>query len=295
MARLAEHQFGVVSLEQMRAHGISARQVERLLAYGHLHRLHRGVYAVGHRRVVDHAHLLAALLATGKSAFLSHRTAAAVWGLRVVAAKAIEVTVETGGRRNRLVVHRSGTVHSDEVTTRNGLRVSSVARLLVELAPRESDAELERLITQAVRKGIFRVEKVEQALARHTRRPGVTRLARAVAEYRPKPDRKSGLEEAFDLLLQRHPGIPSPQTNIVIEGWEIDCYWPEHRVALELDGRPYHVAVRDMEKDRLKDGKLLGMGIRPLRITDRRLEHDAGGALNDLLALLKRPELRRPI
>ena len=285
---MAGRQYGVVSLEQLLARGLGYEQVRFAVAQGHLHRLHRGVYAVGHRRLIDHAHLIAALLACGPAAFLSHRTAAAVWGLRVVAVKAIEVTVTTGRKRKGLVVHRA-TAEPDpaELTTRNGLRVSTVARLLVELAPRESRAELDRLITAGVRKGVFHPEQLEAALARHARRPGIAKLARAVAAYRPRPDRKSDLERAFDEMLQRHPEIPPPpQTNVFIGGWEIDCYWPEQKVALELDGRPYHVSVRDLEKDRVKDAKLLGMGIRPLRITDRRLESDPAGALTDLLILL---------
>jgi very-short-patch-repair endonuclease len=87
-------------------------------------------------------------------------------------------------------------------------------------------------------------------------------------------------------LLAQHPEIPEPQRNIYIHGWEIDCYWPEHKLAVELDGRPYHIAVKDMEKDRVKDAKLLRLGIRTLRITDTRFELDPLGVLDDLLAAL---------
>lgn len=286
---MARRQYGVVSLEQLLACGLSLWQVQRLVQRGHLHRLHRGVYAVGHTRLIDHAHLIAALLALGPSAFLSHRTAAAVWGLRVVAVRAIEVTVPStcGRRRAGLIVHRSSDPHPHDLANRNGLRISSVPRLLVELAPREPPRELDRLITEAVRKGIFRADRVDEALARHSRRPGIAKLKAALAAYRPGPDRKSKLESAFDALLDRHPEIPKPRTNIVIGAWEIDCYWPEHKVAVELDGRPYHVAVADIEKDRYKDAKLLAMGIKPLRITDRRFQADSAGALDDLLALLQ--------
>ncbi len=284
---IAQRQYGVISLEQLLACGLSYKQVERLVEKGHLHRLHRGVYAVGHRRLISHAHLIAALLAAGPRSFLSHRTAAAVWGLRQLAVRAIEVTSPTGRGRTGLTIHRASTdPHPDDLCTRNGLRISSFPRLLVELAPRESAAELDRLITEAVRRGILRPDKVEEALERHARRPGSARLRHALAAYRPKPDRTSELERAFDALLARHPDIPPPLANVRIGIWEIDCYWPEQRVALELDGRPYHVAIADLEKDRYKDAKLLGMGIRPLRITDRRLESDPLGALGDLRVLL---------
>ncbi len=172
------------------------------------------------------------------------------------------------------------------VRTRDGLRVSSVPRLLIELAPRESPRELDRLITLAIRKRILDLDKMQAALGRQRRRPGLAKLKAALAAYLPRPDRKSGLERAFDELLAKHPEIPPPQRNIYIDGWEIDCYWPEQRLALELDGRPYHVVVRDLERDRLKDAKLLTVGIRVLRITDSRFELDPLGALEDLRVAL---------
>jgi hypothetical protein len=154
--------------------------------------------------------------------------------------------------------------------------------MLIEVAPLETPRELDRLITEGVRKSFLDVGK----LALNGRRPGAAKLKVALAAYLPKPDRKSGLERDFDQLLARHPEIPPPERNVYIDGWEIDCYWPEHKLAVELDGRPYHIAVRDMEKDKLKDAKLLRLGIRVLRITDTRLGLDPGGVLDDLLAAL---------
>ncbi len=159
--------------------------------------------------------------------------------------------------------------------------------MLIELAPTESARELDRLITAAVRKGILDLGNMRLALDRQGRRPGLPKLTRSLKDYLPKPDRKSELERSFDQLLGRHPEIPQPQRNVHIDGWEVDCYWPEHRLAVELDGRPYHVAIKDLERDRRKDAKLLGIGIRVMRITDGRFEHDPLGALNDLLAALR--------
>jgi hypothetical protein len=158
--------------------------------------------------------------------------------------------------------------------------------LLIELAARESSQELDRLITLAIRKRVLNLDKIQAALALQSRRPGLANLRAALANYMPRPDRKSELERAFDELLAQHPEIPPPQRNIHLHGWEIDCYWPEQRLAVELDGRPYHLAVRDIERDRLKDAKLLKVGIRVLRITDNRFEYDARDALGDLFAAL---------
>lgn len=128
------------------------------------------------------------------------------------------------------------------------LRVSSVPRVLVELATREKPAELERLVTVAVQKRLLPLDRrdaraaLEAVLARHERRPGIAKLTAVLAAYRRTKSRKSDLELAFDRLLAQHPEIPEPQTNIYIGHWEIDCFWPEHNLAVELDGRPYHVA-----------------------------------------------------
>jgi Protein of unknown function (DUF559) len=283
---LAGRQDGVISRAQLRRIGLTKHEIDCLIAWGYLLPLHRGVYAVGHRRLEPRAHLRAALLALGPTAFLSHRTAAAVWGLRNLTTRLIELTVPGCRRRSRgsLVIHH--TADGTFVTARDGLRVSSVSRLLIELASRESAQELDRMITLAIRKRILNLDKMQDALAGQSRRRGLANLRTALANYMPRPDRKSDLERAFDELLAQHPEIPPPQRNIHLHGWEIDCYWPEQRLAVELDGRPYHLAVKDIERDRLKDAKLLTAGIRVLRITDNRFEYDARDAVEDLLAAL---------
>jgi hypothetical protein len=256
-----------------------------------LHRHHQKVFAVGHARVSERAHLFAALLSLGPRAFLSHRTAAAVWGLRSINIHSIEVTLIGSAARPRdgLTLHRvRAEPHSDDVRMRGDLRVSSVPRMLIELAGRETAAELERLVTEAVRKRLLRPDaadgraSLEATLARHPRHPGMGTLAAVLATYRRTESHKSQLELAFDRIIAQHPDIPDPQRNIHIDIWEIDRFWPGHRLAVELDGRPYHVAARDMERDRVKDAALLRHGITPLRFTDFRVEHDAHGMLADL-------------
>ena len=228
LARRAGRQFGAVSREQLLALGFTAKEVSGMVQRGLLHPLYAGVCAVGHTRIVGHARLIGALLSCGTASFLSHRTAAAVHGLRQENASRIEVTVP-GARapvRHELIVHRTAhRPHPLEVVVRNGLRVS-----------------------------------------------------------RPRPKRKSGLERAFDALIAGTE-IPPPLRNVIVEGWELDCYWPEHRLAVELDGRPYHVAVRDIERDKHKDAKLLRLGIAVMRITDLRLELEPQAVLADVRAL----------
>jgi very-short-patch-repair endonuclease len=287
VSRLVAEQEGVISREQLRGAGFTDNEIKALIRRGLLIPLHRGVFAVGHRRLSTRAHLVAALLAAGRQSFLSHRTAAAVYGLRDVAIRRIDVTVPGGKRRSRGPLRIHTTATEPDVKTRNGLRVSSVPQMLIELAPDESERALNHLITQAVRRQVLDLEKMRLALARHGRRPGVAKLERALAGYLPTEDRRSDLERDFDAFLREHPEIPVPRRNIMIDGWEIDCYWPEQRLAVELDGRPYHVAIRDIEKDKFKDAKLLLRAIRTLRITDTRFNHDRSGVYEDLLSLTK--------
>lgn len=289
--RLATRQLGVVSQTQLYELGFAHEQVRRMVRHGWLLAIHHNVYAVGHRGLVPMAYLLAAQLSLGPRCFLSHRTAAAVYGLRAVNRHEIELTVTGGGRRRRpgLRIHRTvAEPHPRDVRMSGLFRVSSVMRLLCESAPRESEAELERLITLAVQKQLLRPQAndgrrdMEEALARHAGYRGMGKLARVLHAYRRVKDSKSGLERDFDALLAEHPEIPDPERNIHIDGWEIDRFWPEQRLAVELDGRPYHMAVRDMEKDRRKDAALQRLRLIPLRFTDHRINTDQAGILGDL-------------
>ncbi len=293
MAELAARQLGVVSRERLRELGFSDRQVQLRVEHRRLHRVHHNVYAVGHRRLTSRAQLVAALLSAGARAFLSHRTAAAVWGLRAtIDVRRIEVTIPGAGGRRRatgLTVHRCAREPEPaDVRDRDGLRVSSVLRLLIELADRERRPELDRLITVAVRRRLLRLDaadgraEVEAALARHARRPGLGRLRQALAGYTRPDSSRSGLERDFDDLPRRHPEIPQPRRNVRLGVWEIDRWWPDHRLVVEPDGRPYHVAVADMERDRIKNAELQKLGLTPLRFTDLRMQHDRAGILADL-------------
>jgi hypothetical protein len=290
VAGLAAKQFGVVSLDQLLASGLTRKQVYRLVERGFFHRLFRGVFAVGHPNIGSWGWLMAASLACGPDAFLSHRTAAAAFGLRDISTYRIEVTIHAGRAqsRDRLIIHRtSWATHPEEITTRNKIRISSVPRLFIELSPKEKPAELERLITLSARKRILDVDAVERAIVRHSRRPGIAILKAAFARYRPGPDRRSELERLWDLALERTPDIPQPLKNVTLDGWELDNYWPQFGLDVELDGRPYHIAVRDIEKDKLRDAKLLRRGIQTLRFTDFRIEYDIADCLDDVRAVIR--------
>ncbi len=295
---MAAAQFGVVSVGQLLALGLTSRQIGGLVAQGFLHRLFRGVFAVGHRNVGQWGWLRAASLAAGTGAFLSHRTSAGARGLREIATKQIELTVVSGKTRsrNRLVIHRtSRPPHPEDLTTKNGILISSVPRMFMELAATEKPVELERIITLTARKQMLDIGAVERAILRSAGHPGVGVLKVVFAAYRPGPDRKSELERKFDAGLADAPDIPPPLKNVVVEGgWELDNYWPEFGLDVETDGRPYHIAARDIEKDKFRDAKLLRIGIQTLRFTGLRIDLDLLGCIDDVRAVIAFNRRRLP-
>ncbi len=286
---LATKQGGLVTIEQLRQLGLTRREIQGRVARGFLIAIHRGVYLVGHRAVTDQAYLAAALMATGPDAFLSHRSAAAAWGLRPVDRRQIEVTVPGAGRRSRAAIwiHRvSPDVQAADVVAHNRLRVSSVPRMLIELGPRESRGELRRLVTQAIRAKILDVHAMQSVLERYARHPGVVAARSVVADYLPAPPGRSTLEDDFAAWLTQHAWLPKPQRNVHLGGWEIDFYWPQLRLAVETDGGPYHITIGDMERDRAKDTWLQRHHIRVMRVTDFRFGHERDAILEDLCAFM---------
>ena len=282
---------GIVSSSGLERLGFTEHEVRGLVSHGELLRLHRGVYAEARAPLSDRAYLAGACLALGGRGWLSGAAAAMAWGLIPLSVPRIEVTVvatSTPGRRPGLHMRSvRSPPHPAEVTTRRGLRLSSVPRLLIEVAAAGGDRpELDRLIEAAIRTNLLNIPELEATLERHAGDRGVARLRQACHEYLPQPGRKSGLERSFDRWLSKHPQILPPQRNVSVGPWEIDCYWPEQRLALELDGRPYHIVVQEIERDRRKDAWLQIHGIRILRVTDSRWRRDKPGVHGDLIAML---------
>jgi hypothetical protein len=278
----------VVSLAQLRRLGFSYEEIRGMVRRGELVPLHRGVFILNRRSLPARGRLFGALLATAPDGFLSHRTAAGVYGLRAVNPYEIEVT--TPGRprsRSDLVIHRTTNLDPRDVRTYRGLRVSTIARMLIELATRETSEELNRLITESVHHNLFDVHKMKAALARHTRRPHTATIRQVLGAYIWTPRDKSTLERDFATWLATNPSIPPPQRNVHLGPYEIDCHWPEYRFGLELDGRPWHIAIKETDRDHAKDiwMQLHGQGI--IRVTDFRFEHDKLGIRSDLHGFLR--------
>jgi hypothetical protein len=284
-------QSGAVALRQLRALDFTADDVAGMVDRRELWRIRRGVYADTRSPMTGRSHLFAAALsfAPERHAFFSHRTAAAMLGLRELSVARLELTVvaDHTPKRPPLRIHRvSEAPPADELRTGNGLTYSSALRMLVELAPRETSEELNRLITAAARKRLLDPQRVEQTLARHSRTPGIVALRAALAAYRPTPADKSGFEREFAEWLTTDPRIPPPQRNVYLGGWELDFYWPDQRVVAETDGERYHMLPADRERDYQKDAWLQRQRIAVLRVGEFRFEHDREGVADDLLGLL---------
>jgi hypothetical protein len=283
---------GLVTGSEMARMGFTSTEMRGLLRHGYLRRLHRGVYADGRASLSDQALLKAPLLAfAGRNVWLSGQAASMGWGLERVSVPHLEVTVvanATPGQRPGLRVRSvRAAPHPSELRTRSGLRVSSIARLLIERAAADADQEqLHALIEAAVRKNLLDIPDLAATLQRHTGRAGTAMVHATCEEYLPHQDRKSRLERAFDRWLTKHPEIPSPERNIKLGPWEIDCNWPEQRLVLELDGRPYHTVIEDIERDNRKNTWLQVNGRRILRVTDSRFRRDKAGVHRDLATML---------
>jgi hypothetical protein len=301
LERIASRQWHVLTLAQLHEAGLSKKQIRTMVERRQLHRRHRGVYAYGHPDIPWQGAFLAAQLACGPTAYLTGDAALALHGLRRPYTGRIELTVPGGGLTRRadpmaspqLEVHRTTVLPTpDELRTSGPLRYAAIPRVLLELAARgASERHLGDLITRAVRAGKLDHGHMQRALDRHRGRPGTPALTAAYAYYLPRHRSASTLEDAFDAAIARRPSIPEPERNTHITAagiaWEIDRYFPEEGVAVELDHRQYHDAKADRERDNRKDHALQAIGLAVMRISDTRWELDREGALDDLEALLR--------
>jgi very-short-patch-repair endonuclease len=262
---LATRQGGVVSRSQLLEVGLSPDGIARRHARRELIRLHRGVYAVGHRRLTSRARELAAVMACGPGALLSHRSAGSRHGLLRSMSPSIEVSVPRGRRsRPGIVVHQRRFLGPEDRMVLEDIPITSVARTIVDLA---SSPQLERMLDAAERAGTLDVAGIECALGRLRRQPGRGRLLPLLEGYRPEPAfTRSEAERRFAALCRRY-GLPMPQVNLWIEGYEIDFFWPDAALAVEMDGRAFHGGTRAFYADRRRDRALLAAGIQTARVT----------------------------
>jgi very-short-patch-repair endonuclease len=245
--------------------GSGRAQSETGLSVGRLHGVHRGVYAVRYPTLTRNGRFMAAVLACGEGAALSHFSAAVLWGMLNEWGGAIHVTSDARRRRPGLVVHEAS-LGGGEVRKRAGIPVTAPARTLIDLADVAPRRTLERAIDEAE---YLRLDCTGLA-PRHGRRGNGT-LSSVLAVHRPGSTRtRSELEEMFIRLCDSH-GLPRPEVNVHVEGYECDFVWREQRLIVETDGAAAHSGERRRVRDLERDAELAAAGWRVIRITYERL------------------------
>ncbi|HWM55211.1 MAG TPA: type IV toxin-antitoxin system AbiEi family antitoxin domain-containing protein [Solirubrobacterales bacterium] len=249
IGRIASRQHGVVSRQQLRNAGLGEAAIGRRVESGRLHRVHRGVYAVGHRSLPIEALWMAAVLACGEGAVLSHRSAACLWGLLRPRSGPVDVSIPgTPGRKRRtgLRLHRSQSLTPDLVTRRRDILVTKPARTIADLKRVASAAEHRRAIRQADVLGL---------------------------DIGPDVDRdgtRSELERRF-LLLCRRRRLPPPEVNIRLAGLLVDFAWRDRHLIVETDGYKFHRGRAAFEDDKARDLRLRQAGFDVLHFSYRQV------------------------
>lgn len=292
VAALATRQHGVATRGQLRALGLTDDSIEDWIARDRLHRLHRGVYAVGHCALHRHAAWTAAVLACGSGAVLSHRSAAALWGIRPTSMTRVEVSVRGyhgRRRRSRIHVHRTGTLTADEVTRHEGIAVTTVARTLVDLAEVLSRRSLERAADEAEVLRRFDLRALRRIIDAHPQRVGCARMGALLEEHAIGTTlTRTELEDRVVALCDG-AGLPRPRVNARVAGLEADFLWPRQRLVAEADSHRYHATRRAFERDRERDAILMLAGYRVIRFTDRRIAAHPDEVAATLAELLLAP------
>lgn len=286
LAALASRQHGVVSIRQLRSIGYSHSSVEKAVAGGRLHRLHHGVYAVGHTNLSLLGRCLAGVLAAGPASLLSHYSAG--WLLGLTSTRPIPVHVTTPvprRRRDGIRIHHSRTLLGADRGLERGIPVTSVARTALDLAAGVRFRTLRRLIRRSEDLEVFDLDDFRSVIARNRGHRGRLPLQRALAIYEPPRFTRSELEREF-LAWVEGAKLPQPVTAFNVGGYELDVYWPELRFAVELDVYATHGSHEPFEEDRRRDEDLKLAGIEVVRITGRRLEREPRQVIERISELL---------
>jgi hypothetical protein len=290
VAALAGDQHGVFSWAQLAALGMTANERHTRLAARRLHRIHRGVYAVVEKKLLRiEGRWLAAVLAVGDGAVLSHRSAAALWDLLPAIGRDPDVSVARSVKpRAGIAVHRVRSLPDEHTTTRNAIPCTSAARTIVDLAAVVAPRWLERALGQAEVLGIYDRREIEEILAAQPRRPGCATLRNLLGRSDlARSLSRSELEERF-LALCDAAGLPRPELNepfTLPDGSEIriDAFGRSAGLAVELDTRAFHSSWAAQVRDRRRDAQLTVAGIKPLRFT----KTDLIGEKRTMIALLQ--------
>jgi very-short-patch-repair endonuclease len=287
-------QHGLVALWQLERLGLSVKVIDKRVAARRLHRIHQGVYAVGHPLLSPKGHLMAAVLACGPGAVLSHRSAAYLHEILDDSRNRIDVIApkRRGRSPSGIRAHRDGTLTPTDRVKIDGIPCTSLARTLLDIAATESPATLRYAVTQAEVEGVFDLIEVVELLKRSRGRRGVARLRLAIEQHDPQEqEARLGLEKKLLRLIKRAGLRPEVNGHLLIDGISMmpDLIWRDARLIVEADSRRVHGTVTAFEKDRLRDQRLAAAGWTVIRVTWRQVTQEPERLLKTLRALLSRP------
>lgn len=293
--RFAEAQHGIVTGAQLRKLGLGERASGHRVATGRLHRLHRGVFAV--ERPTAKGRWLAAVLACGEGAVLSHASAAALWGLVPDPTAVVHVNVAGTSRRHRpSIVHHRATLVAQDATSRDGIPCTTMARTLVDVASTVPRRRLERAIGIAEERGELDLAAIQRQLSRMSGRRGHAALAAVLSGFDDRVVTRSEAEVRF-LALVRRRRLAEPEVNAWIPlpeggGYRPDFLWRDRGLIVEVDGRTHHSLRRAFEHDRRRDRRLLEAGYVTVRFAARQVLEEPAGVGDEMRALLSRADAR---
>jgi len=294
LAEIAGRQHGIVARGQLEGTGLSGITIDRWIGKGRLHRVHPGVYALGHDAITMRGRWMAAVLASGDGAVLSHMSATALWGIWGSGTGVTHVSVPRKTRSNRAICRHFANLPRDEVTVRYGIPVTSAARAVLDLAAEKREASAEAALRELEYLRIYGPVSLPVLLDRYPHHRGTPVVRVCLERLRDDPGGRirSPLEEVFLPFLDEHR-IPRPRLNawLTLEEhrYQVDCLWPEARLVGELDGFKSHGTKRAFRKDRTRDRRLGIHGFRVVRITEDQLIDEPAELAADLLILLTTP------
>jgi predicted transcriptional regulator of viral defense system len=293
ISELAFTQHGVVALWQLIERGLSARAVRHRVEGGRMHRVHAGVYAIGHAPLTRDGWYMAAVLACGQDSALSHRSAAHKRGLRDSARGQIDVISprQAGRGCKGIDAHTSATLLPLDVEVVDGIPCTTVARTLLDLAAVLPRRVVERAFDQAEVLQVLDAKQIEDVLERTRGHRGNATLRAVLDEHTPASTlTRSGLEERF-LAICRRAGVPQPQVNAWIAlaptGFEADFLWRERALIAEIDSMGVHGTRHAFDHDRRRDQRLTLAGYRVVRFPERQLVDEPASVEATILALLR--------
>lgn len=298
LAYLVHRQHGMIARRQALAAGVRPRSLDRLLARGHLLKTrHRGVYAVGHYAQAPMAEEMAAILALGRGAVLSHRSAGAYWGLCERPRGFVEVIRPRCGATKLAGVksYRIETLQQDEWLMVGAMPVTTVARTLLDLAAVLSKDQLASAFSAADRTNRIQVGAIRR-LIEPGRRRGAAALRAVFVDYDPQRlPQRSEFESLIWNRIQRRRDFETPERNEIVNGREVDLVWWRKRLMVELDGHRHHSGIERFNADRSRDLEMALDGYQVLRISWAMFRADPDGVLDSLAKILRDlPDLGEP-